>query len=97
MVFGFPLMFLANFAPKSDLNALLTCIIVGVAFVALNVVLFRSKIFKRRQKVAQAADGGQSANVTDLDDGAQIAEGADKSERAVSSEPAGDTQENDSV
>lgn len=54
MVFGFPLMFLANFAPKSDLNALITCIIVGVAFVALNVVLFRDKIFKRKPIAAQA-------------------------------------------
>ncbi|MDE5562795.1 MAG: hypothetical protein K2J01_04540 [Clostridiales bacterium] len=61
MVFGFPLMFLANFAPQSDLNALLTCIIVGVAFVALNIALFRSKIFKRRQRVAQTDGGKQSA------------------------------------
>ncbi len=50
MVLGFPLMFLANFAPKSDLNALITCIIVGVAFVVLNIVLFRNNIFKRKRQ-----------------------------------------------
>ena len=64
MVFGFPLMFLANFAPQSDLNALITCIIVGVAFVALNIVLFRSKIFKRRRCVVKS-DGGTEENETD--------------------------------
>ncbi len=58
MVFGFPLMFLANFAPKSDLSALITCIIVGVAFVALNILLFRNKIFRRR-KPAPPTDGEQ--------------------------------------
>ncbi len=58
MVFGFPLMFLANFAPKSDLSALITCIIVGVAFVALNILLFRNKIFRRR-KTAPPTDGEQ--------------------------------------
>ncbi len=50
MVLGFPLMFLANFAPKSDLNALITCIIVGAAFVVLNIVLFRNNIFKRKRQ-----------------------------------------------
>ncbi len=43
-------MFLANFAPKSDLNALITCIIVGAAFVVLNIVLFRNNIFKRKRQ-----------------------------------------------
>ena len=67
MVFGFPLMFIANFAPQSDLNALISCIIVGVAFVVLNIVLFRSKIFKKRKPVAVAD--------TQNSDGAQAGEG----------------------
>ncbi|MDE7439422.1 MAG: hypothetical protein K2N23_02825 [Clostridia bacterium] len=65
MVFGFPLMFLANFAPQSDLNALLTCIIVGVAFVALNVVLFRSRIFKKRRAAIQTDVGESSTEAAD--------------------------------
>lgn len=56
MVFGFPLMFLATYAPASDLSALITCIIVGVAFAVLNIVLFRSRIFRRR-KAVPIADG----------------------------------------
>ncbi|MCM1290041.1 MAG: hypothetical protein NC132_05010 [Corallococcus sp.] len=59
MVFGLPLMFLANFAPQSDLNALITCIIVGVAFVVLNLVLFRKNVFKRRRKAV--AEGSEVA------------------------------------
>ncbi|MDE7181798.1 MAG: hypothetical protein K2O41_02035 [Clostridia bacterium] len=65
MAFGFPLMFLANFAPKSDLNALITCLIVGVAFVALNVVLFRKSIFKKRRTVTQLESGGNGTENTD--------------------------------
>lgn len=61
MVFGFPLMFLANFAPQSDLNALITCIIVGVAFVVLNLVLFRDKIFKRKKIIEKLPETGNSA------------------------------------
>ncbi len=48
-------MFLANFAPKSDLSALITCIIIGVAFVVLNIVLFRDNIFRRKKQ--PPADG----------------------------------------
>ncbi len=47
IVFGFPLMFLATYAPKAPV---LTTIILAIAFVVMNVILFRSKIFKRRKK-----------------------------------------------
>lgn len=47
IVFGFPLMFLATYAPTGDLASLITCIVVGVAFIALNIVLFRRSLFKR--------------------------------------------------
>ncbi len=47
IVFGFPLMFLATYAPKAPV---LTMIILAIAFAVMNVILFRSKIFKRRKK-----------------------------------------------
>ncbi len=65
MVFGFPLMFLANYAPKSDLSALITCIIVGVAFVVLNIALFRSRIFKRRKPISIATTDTDSGQTSD--------------------------------
>ena len=47
IVFGFPLMLLANLAP---VNPELTTIILAVMFVAINIILFRSYIFKKRKK-----------------------------------------------
>ncbi|MDE7296863.1 MAG: hypothetical protein K2N84_06305 [Clostridia bacterium] len=61
MVFGFPLMFLATYAPTNDLSALITCIIVGAAFVVLNLVLFRNEIFFRKRKRAEAVAEGESS------------------------------------
>ncbi len=47
IVFGFPLMFLALLAP---VKPILTTIILFVFFLVMNVILFRSKIFKKRNK-----------------------------------------------
>ena len=47
IVFGFPMMLLATFAPKQPILTLL--ILVGF-FAVMNVILFRSRIFKRKQK-----------------------------------------------
>lgn len=47
IVFGFPLMFLASFAPKAPV---LTLILVFVAFILMNVILFRKQIFRRKPK-----------------------------------------------
>ena len=47
IVFGFPLMFIATLAPKSPLLALG---ILFAFFVVMNIILFRSFIFKRRKK-----------------------------------------------
>lgn len=47
IVFGFPMMFLATLAP---VKPLLTLIIFIVFFAVMNVILFRSKIFKRKKK-----------------------------------------------
>ena len=47
IVFGFPMMFLATLAPTKPY---LTFIIFILFFAAMNVLLFRSKIFRRRKK-----------------------------------------------
>ena len=45
IVFGFPLMILATLAP---VKPILTTIILFAFFVVLNIILFRSKIFKKK-------------------------------------------------
>lgn len=47
IVFGFPMMFLATLAP---VKPLLTLIIFILFFIVMNVILFRSKIFKCKKK-----------------------------------------------
>ena len=47
IILGFPMLLLATFAPK---NPILTLVILLVAFLVLNVVLFRSYIFKKRAR-----------------------------------------------
>ena len=47
IVFGFPLMLLATLAPKKPI---LTLIILVVFFIVMNIILFRSKIFKKKSK-----------------------------------------------
>ena len=47
IVFGFPLMFLATLAPKKPL---LTLGILAAFFLVMNLILFRSAIFKKKQK-----------------------------------------------
>ena len=47
IILGFPMLILATFAPKQPL---LTTIILFVAFIVLNVALFRSYIFKRKKR-----------------------------------------------
>ncbi len=49
IVFGFPLMLLATLAPKEPL---LTLGILVAFFIVMNVILFRSKIFKRKRKAS---------------------------------------------
>ena len=53
IVFGFPMMLLANLAPKQPM---ITFIALFVFFVAMNILLFRRQIFcRRRDKLAQAS------------------------------------------
>ena len=47
IVFGFPMMLLAEYAAIEPVN---TFIIFILFFAALNIILFRSKIFKRKKK-----------------------------------------------
>ena len=47
IAFGFPLMLLATLAPKKPV---LTLIIIIVFFIVMNIILFRSFIFKKRNK-----------------------------------------------
>ena len=47
IVFGFPLMFLATLAP---VKPILTLIILTVFFLVMNIILFRSFIFKKKKK-----------------------------------------------
>jgi len=47
IVFGFPMMLLATLAPKQPV---LTLIILIAFFAVMNVILFRSKIFRRRRR-----------------------------------------------
>lgn len=57
MVFGFPLMFLATYACVGQTQCLITFGIIGVFFVALNVLLFRRKIFRRKSNSGSGEQG----------------------------------------
>ena len=47
IVFGFPIMLLATFAPKKPM---LTLILLIIFFIVMNIILFRNKIFRKREK-----------------------------------------------
>lgn len=51
IVFGFPIMLLATLAPKKPI---LTLIVLAIFFVVMNVILFRSKIFRRKKSKKQS-------------------------------------------
>ena len=53
IVFGFPLMLLANLAPEKPE---LTLAILIVFFIVMNIILFRSFIFKKKNKKAQKTE-----------------------------------------
>ena len=48
IAFGFPLMFLATIAPEMPV---ITLIILVAFFIVMNIILFRSLIFKKREKI----------------------------------------------
>ncbi len=47
IIFGFPIMLIATFAPKEPI---LTLVILTVFFIVMNIILFRSFIFRKRKK-----------------------------------------------
>ena len=49
IVFGFPMMLLATLAPQKPV---LTLIILAVFFIAMNVLLFRRQLFRKRRKAS---------------------------------------------
>ena len=53
ILFGFPMMLLAPFAPK---NPVLTLIILIPFFLVMNLILFRSRIFRKRSKNERESD-----------------------------------------
>jgi ESS family glutamate:Na+ symporter len=53
IVFGFPMMFLATLAPQ---RPILTMVIFVLFFIIMNIILFRSKIFKRKKKAQAPTD-----------------------------------------
>lgn len=75
MVFGFPLMFLAPWAAESNLTALIVCIIVGVCFVALNILLFRRSIFKKQFAKAAAKHAAADGSAAEPDTASPPADG----------------------
>ena len=50
ILLGFPMMLVAAFCPKSDASTYITLAIVAGYFIVLNIILFRSKIFKKKKK-----------------------------------------------
>ena len=50
ILLGFPMMLVAAFCPKSDMATYITMAVIGLYFVVLNIILFRSVIFKKRAK-----------------------------------------------
>lgn len=50
IVFGFPLMLIASFAPKSNTNTWIALGILIAAFIILNILLFRKQIFGKKKK-----------------------------------------------
>jgi ESS family glutamate:Na+ symporter len=63
IAFGFPLMLLANLAPSEPY---LTFAILVAFFIVMNIILFRSKIFKRKKPLAEVPLGETA--VTDKTD-----------------------------
>jgi len=50
IVFGFPMLLLANFAPLGMKESIITLVLCILFFVAMNIILFRQSIFGRRKR-----------------------------------------------
>ncbi len=65
MLFGFPMMFLAPFAPE---HPLATLGIMAGLFLIMNIILFRSKIFRKRKKAGAFIEGEQQTDTVEQKD-----------------------------
>ncbi len=65
IVFGFPMMLLAPFAPKEPV---LTLIIMAGLFIVMNIILFRSKIFRRKKPALASAEGSAESGEQTTDE-----------------------------
>ena len=74
IVFGGGLLLLLGYCPKGLVESIVTFAILFVAFVVFTLVLFRTKIFKRRKRSTPPPDGDGSSSA----DGS--AEGSDASD-----------------
>ncbi|MBO4346164.1 MAG: hypothetical protein J5840_00845 [Lachnospiraceae bacterium] len=54
ILLGFPMMLVAAFCPKSEMSVYITMGVIALYFIVLNIILFRSVIFKKREKKAAA-------------------------------------------
>ncbi|MBO4310936.1 MAG: hypothetical protein J5856_07715 [Lachnospiraceae bacterium] len=50
ILLGFPMMLVAAFCPRSDISTYITMGVIALYFIVLNIILFRSVIFKRKVK-----------------------------------------------
>ena len=53
ILLGFPMMLVAAFCPKSDIATYITMGVIAAYFIVLNIILFRSLIFKKKTKAAK--------------------------------------------
>ncbi|MCR5848792.1 MAG: hypothetical protein K6G75_11855 [Lachnospiraceae bacterium] len=49
ILLGFPMMLVAAFCPKSDTSVYITMGVIALYFIVLNIILFRSVIFRKKQ------------------------------------------------
>ncbi len=54
ILLGFPMMLVAAFCPKSSTSVYITMGVIALYFIVLNIILFRSVLFKKREKKADA-------------------------------------------
>ena len=54
ILLGFPMMLVAAFCPKSSTSVYITMGVIALYFIVLNIILFRSVLFKKREKKAAA-------------------------------------------
>ena len=90
IVFGFPLMFLAPYAATNDLAAIITCMIVGVCFIVLNILLFRRSIFKKQFARAAAKHAAGNAEASENVQDSDMDAASDAPASSAESDSAGD-------